>query len=54
MYFLFNFIMGGLLSIIMGGLLSNGWLTKYIAYKYNGQDKPNEKDGWTYTKYELG
>jgi hypothetical protein len=30
------------------------WADNYFAYKYNGQDKPNEKDGWTYTKYELG
>ena len=28
------------------------WADNYFAYKYNGQNKPNEKYGWTYTKYE--
>jgi hypothetical protein len=30
------------------------WADNYFAYKYNGQDKPNERYGWTYTKYEWG
>jgi hypothetical protein len=30
------------------------WADHYFAYKYNGRDKPNEKYGWTYTKYEWG
>ncbi|MFT4928111.1 MAG: hypothetical protein ACI8WB_004226 [Phenylobacterium sp.] len=30
------------------------WADNYFAYKYNGQDKPHEKYGWTYTKYEWG
>lgn len=28
------------------------WADKYFAYKYTGQDKPNQKYGWAYTKYE--
>jgi hypothetical protein len=28
------------------------WADSYFAYKYAGQDKPNERYGWAHTKYE--
>jgi len=49
----------GLAAVYLGFTLVFGrsvmeWADSYFAYKFDGQDKPNEKYGWAYTKYEWG
>lgn len=47
----------GLAAVYLGFTLVFGhsvmaWADSYFAHKYNGQDKPKEKYGWAYAKYE--